>query len=170
MENIDPSTEFWLRTQFQNIIEVSLQLNNNPAPEETPYIYKYEAIEKLKKLLANNTPFNFIVDIVLGEIYAEVEQTSDSVRSYESALQGLANLKESEALKFGNYFVVVYNMLGLSYINRDLNDEGLGCFSKAMDIYEQLQKIKFEPVYHNRSESPGDKTFRHYYQGGINPD
>ena len=41
MENTDPETKFWLRTQFQNIIEVSLQLNNNPAPEETPYVYKY---------------------------------------------------------------------------------------------------------------------------------
>ena len=66
MENTDPETKFWLRTHFQNIIEVSLQLNNNPAPEETPYVYKYEAITKLKKLLANDTPFNFIVDIVLG--------------------------------------------------------------------------------------------------------
>ena len=62
------------------------------------------------------------MDIVLGEIYAEVEQTSDSVRSYEAALQSLAKLNENDAKKFVQYFLVVYNMLGLSYINRDLND------------------------------------------------
>ena len=28
-----------------------MQLNNNPAPEETPYVYKYEAINLLKKLV-----------------------------------------------------------------------------------------------------------------------
>ena len=92
------------------------------------------------------------------------------MRSYESALQGLAKLTEEDAMKFGQYFVLAYNMLGLSYINRDLNDEGLGCFSKAIDVYEQIQKTKFEPVYHNRSEEPSNKTFKHYYEGGINPD
>ena len=66
MDATDPETEFWLRTQFQNIIEVTLQLNNNPAPEETPYVYKYEAITKLKQLISKENPFNFIPQIVLG--------------------------------------------------------------------------------------------------------
>lgn len=52
MDSSDPHLEFWLRTEFQNGIEVSLQLNSNPAPEETPYVYKYEAISKLKQLKA----------------------------------------------------------------------------------------------------------------------
>jgi hypothetical protein len=38
---MDAQLHFWLSTTFQNIIEVSLQLSKNPAPEETPYVYKY---------------------------------------------------------------------------------------------------------------------------------
>lgn len=41
MEKMDAQLHFWLSTTFQNIIEVSLQLSKNPAPEETPYVYKY---------------------------------------------------------------------------------------------------------------------------------
>ena len=70
-------------TTFQNIIEVSLQLSNNPAPEETPYVYKYEAINKLKTLLEKQHAYHFIVHLILGEIYSDVDQLSDSIRSYE---------------------------------------------------------------------------------------
>jgi hypothetical protein len=78
---------FWLETVFQNKIEVSLQLARSSAPEETPFVHKYEAIELLKKLLDNQFAFKFIVYTVLGEIYNDVEQTNDSVKSYQAALE-----------------------------------------------------------------------------------
>lgn len=73
--------------------------------------------------------------MILGEIYNEVEQLSDSVRSYEAALESLSMLSPLESFQYCQYFLVVNNMLGLSYINRDQNEEGLGCFGKAMTIY-----------------------------------
>lgn len=33
--------QFWLETDFQNKIEVSLQKSRAGAPEETPYVHKY---------------------------------------------------------------------------------------------------------------------------------
>ena len=52
---------FWLETAFQNGVEVSMQQSRLVAPEETPYIHKYEAIATLQSL--NNTPhpYHFIV-------------------------------------------------------------------------------------------------------------
>ena len=56
--------------------------------------------------------------IILGEIYSEVDQLSDSVRSYEAALVGLSQLSSHKLSLFYNHLIVAYNMLGLSYINR----------------------------------------------------
>jgi hypothetical protein len=109
----------WLETVFQNKIEVSLQLSHSNAPEETPFVHKYEAIEHLKTLLDIDHPCLFIVHCTLGEIYNDVEQTSDSVKSYQAALQELTNLPSTEIWKFYQYLIVVYNNLGLSYLNRD---------------------------------------------------
>ena len=66
MEILDEEIKFWLETTFQNTIEVCLQLSSSSAPEETPFIHKYEAIEKLKSLLDVNHPLNFIVYCALG--------------------------------------------------------------------------------------------------------
>ena len=59
-------------------------------------------------------------------------------------------------------------MLGLSYLNRDQNEEGLGCFAKAMDLYQLILKGNYKSVYHNRSDEPRGRTFHYYYQGGVN--
>lgn len=72
--------------------------------------------------------------------------------------------------KFYNYLAVVYNMLGLSYINREQSSEGVGCLAKAMDIYKLASRLQGEDVYHNRSDTPRGRKFRYYYQGGINRD
>ena len=55
---------------------------------------------------------------MLGEIYSDVDQLSDSVRSYELALIGMSKLSQQDIPKFYTNLIVVYNMLGISYINR----------------------------------------------------
>lgn len=110
---------FWLETVFQNKIEVSLQLARSSAPEETPFVHKYEAIEILKPLLEVEHSYKFIVFSLLGEIYNDVEQINDSVKSYQAALEKIIKLPSAEASKYYQYILFVYNNLGLSYLNRD---------------------------------------------------
>ena len=64
--------------------------------------------------------------------------------------------------------MVVYNMLGLSYINREQYNEGMGCLSKAYNLYEIFKETKTANVYNNRSEKPKGRAFKCYYEGGIN--
>lgn len=47
--------------------------------------------------------------------------------------------------------MLVYNNLGLSYLNRDENEEGLGCLIKAEQTFQAFQDLPGEDVYHNRS-------------------
>jgi tetratricopeptide (TPR) repeat protein len=158
---------FWLATTFQNRIEVGLQLSASPAPEETPYIHKYQAITTLKTLLERSHPYHFIVHTILGGIYSDVEQLSDSLSSYEQALAGVAELKAEEVPKFGNTLIVLYNMLGFSYINREHIAEGVGCLAKAMEIYECTLGQQGPDVYNSRAEEPRGRHFRCYYEGGV---
>jgi len=85
---LPPSEIFWLKTSYQNIVETSLQLSKRSAPEETPYVHKYKAIENLTSLVNqyHKYPYKFIPYCILGEIYNEVEQTSDSIKNYEQSL------------------------------------------------------------------------------------
>jgi len=71
----------------------------------------------------------------LGEIYNDVEQIHDSVNSYRASLNSLMALSPLETNKYALYLMLVYNNLGLSYINRDENDQGLGCIVKAEQVY-----------------------------------
>jgi hypothetical protein len=72
MANIHEQDLFWLQTHFQNTVEVALQLSRSPAPEETPFVHKYEAIEMLKGLLATTCRYQFITHCLLGELYNDV--------------------------------------------------------------------------------------------------
>lgn len=47
----------------------------------------------------------------------------------------MSHLQEAETGKFANSLVVLYNMLGLSYVNREQTSEGIGCLAKAMSVY-----------------------------------
>ena len=58
-------------------------------------------------------------------------------------------------------------MLGLSYINREEAEQGLGCLARATDIYEAFCDGKGPNVYHNRCYPPNGRQFRFYYEGGI---
>jgi hypothetical protein len=84
-------------------------------------VHKYEAIEILKKLSDVKHSCQFIVDCILGEIYNDVEQISDSVKSYQSALEGISKLSPTDTWKYYQYLIVIYNNLGLSHLNRDEN-------------------------------------------------
>ena len=79
----------------------------------------------------------------MGEIYSDVEQTSDSIRSYEQALEQLSHLEEDELSSFMNYAAITYNMLGLSYVNRESYAQGIGCLAKAYAIYEKYRSGTF---------------------------
>lgn len=59
-------------------------------------------------------------------------------------------------------------MLAISYVNRDLNEEGLGCLAQAMEIYKIAKQQSGEDVYHNRADSPRGRQFKCYYEGGTN--
>lgn len=92
MANIHEQDLFWLQTHFQNTVEVALQLSRSPAPEETPFVHKYEAIEMLKGLLGTTCRYHFITHCLLGELYNDVEQLSDSLKSYQAALAAFMQL------------------------------------------------------------------------------
>jgi len=64
-------------------------------------------------------PFNFIVHCILGEIYNDVEQINDSVKSYQSALEAISKLPPTDTWKYYQYLIVIYNNLALSHLNRD---------------------------------------------------
>jgi hypothetical protein len=72
MANIHEQDLFWLQTRYQNTVEVALQLSRSPAPEETPFVHKYEAIEMLKGLLGRTCRYHFITHCLLGELYNDV--------------------------------------------------------------------------------------------------
>jgi hypothetical protein len=93
------------------------------------------AIELLKPLTEVEHPYKFIPYCLLGEIYNDVEQIHDSVNSYRASLNSLMALSPLETNKYALYLMLVYNNLGLSYINRDENDQGLGCIVKAEQVY-----------------------------------
>ena len=57
---------YWYQTTFQNTIEANLQLSKSSAPEDTPFVHKYQAIEHLKTLLEVKHPYNFITHCLLG--------------------------------------------------------------------------------------------------------
>lgn len=59
-----------------------MQLSQQYAPEETPYLHKYKAIEMLKLISQKQHPYQFVVECLLGDLYSEVEQTSDSTKAY----------------------------------------------------------------------------------------
>ena len=82
-------------------------------------MHKYEAIDILKQLSGVNHPYHFVVNSILGELFNDVEQISDSVKSYECALEGISRLPPTEAWKYYQYLIVIYNNLGLSHLNRD---------------------------------------------------
>lgn len=113
-----PEHIFWLETTFQNTIEVALQLSRSAAPEETPFVHKYEAIKLLNAMLEEKSRYHFITYCVLGELYNDVEQNSDSTRSYQKALQCFEELSSLESHGFSQYLIVIYNMLALSFVNR----------------------------------------------------
>ena len=120
----------------------------------------------MKKLLDDQFALKFIVYTVLGEIYNDVEQTNDSVKSYQAALEEFSSLKQEDTHKFYQYLIVIYNNLGLSYLNRDENELGLGCLAKSCQIYESFKDAPGENVYHNRSFEPNGRPFRFFYEGG----
>lgn len=160
---MDIELKFWLETIFQNGIEVSLQLSKKPAPEEKPFDNKYLAINKLKKLLEKEHPYNFIVHCILGEIYSDVEQNHDSNKSYTTALVELSKLSLKEVPKFYQYFIVCFNMLGLSLINREDLDSGIGCLCRSYEIYQACRKHPGINTYHNRSYKSNGRRFNFYY-------
>lgn len=127
---------------------------------------KYEAIEILKDVLSRPHPYTFIAHCVLGELYNDVEQLSDSVRSYQTALSQLTALPPCEAVRFYQYLLLVYNMLGLSYVNREEVEEGLGCLAKAAQLYQAFRAAPGEDVYHNRSGEGRGRRWRFFYEGG----
>ena len=46
----------------------------------------------MKSLLEVNHAYKFIVYTILGELYSDVEQLSDSQKSYQHALREISNL------------------------------------------------------------------------------
>lgn len=167
MANTADEHLFWLQTAFQNAVEVSLQLSRSPAPEETPFVHKYEAIETLKALLDTPCRYHFITHCLLGELYNDVEQLSDSLRSYQHALDAFTHLLPEETHGFYHYLIVVYNMLGLSHVNREDNEQGLGCLAKAEQVYKAFRQTPGPDCYHNRSFEAKGRDFHFLYEGGI---
>lgn len=37
--------------------------------------------------------------------------------------------------------ITLYNMLGLSYVNREHDKDGVGCLAKAMEIYNYAKTL-----------------------------
>lgn len=111
--------------------------------------------------------YTFIVHCIMGELYNDVEQTSDSVRSYHVALQELSNVNPLETWKFYQYLIVIYNNLGLSYLNRDENEMGLGCLAKAEEVYNAFREVPGDDFYHNRAFEANGRQFRFLFEGGI---
>jgi hypothetical protein len=105
----------------------------------------------LNDLLKRECKYHFITHSVLGELFNDVEQSSDSTRSYQKALTSFELLSLQDAHRFYQYLIVIYNMLALSYINREDNEQGLGCLGKSSQIYEAFKDAPGIDVYHNRS-------------------
>lgn len=89
------------------------------------------------------TQYSFIVEAQLGELYNDVDQLSDSVRAYQASLELFSKLDKDFPLeRYYNVLITVYNMLGLTYLNRDLNEEGVSLLGKATVVYEAHQDVK----------------------------
>ena len=96
----------------------------------------------------------------MGDIYTEVDQLGDSLRSYQRALDSFRGLPPSQAHAHHHYLLVIYNMLGLSYLNREDLEQGLGCLGKAYKLYHAYHEVNCPDCYNNRSISAGDRIFR----------
>lgn len=109
-----------------------------------------------------------MIEAQLGELYNDVDQLSDSIRAYQTALELFSQLdKDFPVERFYHFLITVYNMLGLTYLNRDLNEEGVALLGKATVVYEAHKDIKQENCYHNRTHEPSGRCFRYYYEGGY---
>jgi hypothetical protein len=76
------------------------------------------------------------VEAYLGELYNDVDQLSDSIRSYQASLELFSQLDKDTAVEnYYNTIITVYNMLGLSYLNRDANEDGVSLLGKATIVY-----------------------------------
>ena len=51
------------------------------------------------------------------------------------ALKDLKTLSLKQIPQYLNYLTIIYNMLGLNYVNRQDNQKGIGCLAKAYEIY-----------------------------------
>jgi hypothetical protein len=88
------------------------------------------------------------------------------VKSYTKALLELSKLSSKEIPKFYQYFIICYNMLGLSLINREDLDGGIGCLCKAYEVYQACREWPGVNTCHNRSYQSNGRQFSFYYQGG----
>ena len=73
-----------------------------------------------------------------------MEQNSDALRSYQKALEIFERSSEDKEFKIDRYYsqlLQIYNLLGLSYVNIDKNEEGVGMLAKAMNIYEGVKDV-----------------------------
>lgn len=67
-----------------------------------------------------------------------MDQTGDSLKSYQKALEIFSVSSEIKGFEIDKYYpqlLQIYNLLGLSYLNIDQNEEGVGMLAKAMSIY-----------------------------------
>lgn len=62
--------------------------------------------------------------------------------------------------------MVAFNMLGLSYINREDLEGGFGCLCRAYEVYQACRQHPGENTYHNRSYKCNGRSFNFYYEGG----
>ena len=104
---------------------------------------------------------------MLADLYNEVEQLGDSARTYYKSLEELTKIPQNQVGKFSNYLVITLNMLGLTYINREQLQEGMGCLLQSNKVYEQFQLSPGKDICHYRHFPAKGRDFRFLYEGGV---
>ena len=128
------AAEVFFKTQFQDAIEQYHVLNGRIAPEETPYVFKYQGRSILTELIKQEHLTNEVAQsmvcraqlhFILGGNFHDTEETNQAEINFRKSLALLTKVDAQHIAPYFNLLQELYNILGLIHLNRDDNETGL---------------------------------------------
>ncbi|CDW81364.1 kif1-binding protein homolog [Stylonychia lemnae] len=144
----------WLHTEYQAELEECQKLMDKLNDDESkPFLFKYQAREKYKKLLENdylNPKSNSqqqsqiidcataIVKFKLGLNFFDCEEYSDAEVLMRESLEVFDRISDVLKIRYFNTIQDIYNNIGITYCNRGSHEKGIPYLLKAEQIYKMV--------------------------------
>lgn len=150
-EKIDPCSADALEEAFATTLAAAEKLRIEPAPEEEPYVHRYEEREKLTKLqkqasanaaaeadaaaAARARVVAGVADCLLGVNFMDTEELGPAQGKLESGIEALAcDAAAPEAVRR----IDALNHLGILWAGRGESERALGLLDEAKALYGTL--------------------------------